>query len=139
MSTATAPAPSTSARKGGARSWCCDRCAVTIKWMPGYERKGTPAGWTRRGDKAHCLQCRRAIAAEAANDTAPAGATREERAKLRAQALIEFEIRRDPDRPNGEIAKVVRCSVPAVMKARRRIEAEPKAAAKGAKAAKKRR
>ena len=95
--------------------------------MPGYERKGgPPAGWTRRGDKAHCLQCRRAIAAEAANETAPEGATREERAKLRAQALIEFEIRRDPDRPNGEIAKVVRCSVPAVMKARHRIEPEPK-------------
>ncbi len=107
--------------------WCCDRCAVSISWMPGYERKGgTPAGWTRRGDKAHCLQCRRAIAAEAANDTAPAGATREERAKLRASALIEFEIRRDPDRPNGEIAKVVRCSVPAVLKARRRLEAEAK-------------
>jgi hypothetical protein len=46
--------------------------------------------------------------------------------------LIEFEIRRDPDRPNGEIAKVVRCSVPAVMKARRRIEGEPQAAAKDA-------
>ena len=29
---------------------------------------------------------------------------------------------RDPDRPNGEIAKVVRCSVPAVVKSRRRIE-----------------
>ena len=126
MSTATA-APTR--KNGHNRSWCCDRCAVKIKWMPGYERKGgPPAGWTRRGDKAHCLQCRRAIAAEAANETAPEGATREERAKLRAQALIEFEIRRDPDRPNGEIAKVVRCSVPAVMKARHRIEAEPKAA-----------
>jgi hypothetical protein len=40
---------------------------------------------------------------------------------MRAQALIEFEIRRDPDRPNGEIAKVVRCSVPAVLKARQRL------------------
>jgi hypothetical protein len=117
MSTATA-----TPTRNDARGWCCDRCAVTISWMPGYERKGPPAGWTRRGDKAHCLQCRRAIAAEAANETAPAGATREERAKLRAQALIEFEIRRDPDRPNGEIAKVVRCSVPAVLKARRRLE-----------------
>ena len=136
MSTATATTP---ARKNGhARSWCCDRCEVKIKWMPGYESKGPPAGWTRRGDKAHCLQCRRAIAAEAANETAPEGATREERAKLRAQALIEFEIRRDPDRPNGEIAKVVRCSVPAVMKARRRIEAEPKSSAKGAKTKKRR-
>lgn len=116
--------PTATPTRNDSRSWSCDRCAVTIKWMPGHERKGPPAGWTRRGDKAHCLHCRRAIAAEAANETAPEGATREERAKLRAQALIEFEIRRDPDRPNGEIAKVVRCSVPAVMKARRRIEGE---------------
>jgi hypothetical protein len=121
MSTVTAT-PTRNATRG----FCCDRCEVTITWMPGYERKALPAGWSRRGNKAHCLQCRRAIAAEAANDTAPAGATREERAKLRAEALIEFEIRRDPDRPNGEIAKVVRCSVPAVLKARRRLEAEAK-------------
>jgi hypothetical protein len=120
MSTATPT------RNASRAEWCCDRCAVTITWMPGFEVKGPPAGWTRRGDKAHCLQCRRAIAAEAANETAPAGATREERAKLRAEALIEFEIRRDPDRPNGEIAKVVRCSVPAVLKARRRLEASAK-------------
>jgi hypothetical protein len=94
---------------------------MTIRWMPGHESKATPAGWTRRGGKAHCLACRRALAAEAANETAPEGASREERAKLRAAALIEFEIRRDPDRPNGEIAKVVRCSVPAVLKARQRL------------------
>ena len=119
-------ATATPTRNDTRADWACDRCAVTITWMPGFERKGLPAGWTRRGDKAHCLQCRRAIAAEAANETAPAGATREERAKLRAEALIEFEIRRDPDRPNGEIAKVVRCSVPAVLKARRRLEASSK-------------
>ncbi len=117
MSTVTA-----TTTRNDARGWCCDRCEVTIRWMPGHERKGPPAGWKRRGDKAHCLHCRRALAAEAANETAPSGATREERAKLRAAALIEFEIRRDPDRPNGEIAKIVRCSVPAVLKARRRLD-----------------
>jgi hypothetical protein len=131
------PATATPTRSNSRSKWSCDRCEVTIKWMDGHERTGPPAGWTRRGDKAHCLHCRRAIAAEAANETAPEGASREERAKLRAQALIEFEIRRDPDRPNGEIAKVVRCSVPAVMKARTRIEAEPKAPS-GAKAKKRR-
>ncbi len=112
------------ASRNDARNWACARCEVKITWMDGHAGKGTPAGWTRRDGKAHCLACRRAIAAESANETAPEGATREDRAKLRAAALIEFEIRRDPDRPNGEIAKVVRCSVPAVVKARRRIEAE---------------
>ena len=56
----------------------------------------------------------------------PRASTLEERAKIRTTALIEFEIDRDPDRPNGEIAKVVRCSVPAVLKARKRLEAEAK-------------
>ena len=118
MSTAT------KSSRNEARSYSCDRCEVTISWMPGHEQKGLPAGWTRRNGKAHCLHCRRALAAEAANETAPPNATREERAKMRAQALIEFEIRRDPDRPNGEIAKIVRCSVPAVLKARRRLDGE---------------
>lgn len=117
----------TKSARNEARSYSCNRCEVTIKWMPGHERKGLPSGWTRRNGNEYCLHCRRALAAEAANDTAPPNATREERAKMRAQALIEFEIRRDPDRPNGEIAKIVRCSVPAVLKARRRLDGEPAA------------
>ena len=116
--TATATAP-----RNDARGWACDRCEMTIRWMPGHERKGPPAGWERRGGKAHCLACRRAIAAEQGAVNAPEGSTMEDRAKLRSQALVEFEIKRDPDRPNGEIAKVARCSVPAVLKARRRLEA----------------
>ena len=116
------------ARNTARSDWSATAARSRSAGCPATSARGPPAGWTRRGDKAHCLQCRRAIAAEAANETAPAGATREERAKLRAEALIEFEIRRDPDRPNGEIAKVVRCSVPAVLKARRRLEGEAKAA-----------
>jgi hypothetical protein len=94
--------------------------------MPGHERRGPPAGWERKGDQAYCLSCRRARATEEADANAPKTATLEERAKIRTTALIEFEIDRDPDRPNGEIAKVVRCSVPAVLKARKRLEAEAK-------------
>ena len=94
--------------------------------MPGHERRGPPAGWVKKGDVAYCLSCRRALATEEADEAAPSTATCEERAKIRTQALIEFEIDRDPDRPNGEIAKVVRCSVPAVLKARKRLEAEAK-------------
>jgi hypothetical protein len=58
---------------------------------------------------------------EAGVATAPAGTTRQARARLRAWALLEFEIERDPDRPNGEIASAVGSSVPAVIKARRRF------------------
>lgn len=102
-------------------SWTCDRCAVTIRWMEGREREDLPAGWTADEQGTHCLQCRRSLAAEAAC-IGVEGTTREDRAKLRRQALIDFEIMRAPDRPNGEIAKAVSCSVPAVVKARRRLE-----------------
>jgi hypothetical protein len=104
-------------------SWTCSRCAVTIRWMEGQERQGPPSGWSVGDDGAHCLSCRRALAAEAASATAADGSTRQDRAKLRSQALIEFEVRRAPDRPNGEIAKALSCSVPAVVKARQRLEA----------------
>ena len=36
-------------------------------------------------------------------------------------ALIEFEVKRDPNRGNGEIAKACRSSIPAVAKARKRL------------------
>jgi hypothetical protein len=113
--------PSASSQK-----WRCERCDVTISYMPGHERKAPPAGWETKASKSYCLRCRRAEAADAAIERAPDGTTREERAKIRATAVLEFEILRDPDRPNGEIAKVVRCSVPAVLKSRRRLEAAGK-------------
>ena len=49
-------------------------------------------------------------------DEAPA-----QRAKIRSQAVVEFEIRRDPDRRDGDIARAARCSVMAVSKARKRL------------------
>ncbi len=116
----------TSRRRGTTTEFHCARCGVISRWMPGHERRGPPAGWMKRGGKTYCLSCRRALATEEADAAAPKTATLEERAKIRTVALIEFEIDRDPDRPNGEIAKVVRCSVPAVLKARKRLEAEAK-------------
>jgi len=105
-----------------APSWTCARCAVTIRWADGRERRGYPSGWAKLSGEPHCLRCRREHAAQSAIDNAPPEVSREDRAKLRAAAVLEFELVRDPDRPNGEIAKVVRCSVPAVLKSRRRLE-----------------
>lgn len=113
-------------RRGSISEFHCERCGVISRWMPGHERRGPPAGWMKRGEHTYCLSCRRALATEEADAASPKGSTLEERAKIRTAALIEFEIDRDPDRPNGEIAKVVRCSVPAVLKARKRLEAEAK-------------
>lgn len=114
----------TTSNSSASQKWRCERCDVTISYMPGHERTGPPAGWSVEGGRSHCLRCRRTHAAEQAVERAPANTTREERAKIRAAAILDFEILRDPDRPNGEIAKVVRCSVPAVVKSRRRIEAQ---------------
>jgi hypothetical protein len=114
------PRASKSAAKP-AQSWTCERCEVTVRWMPGMDAPKLPSGWDESRSGTFCLVCRRALAAEAALDNAPAKTTAEQRAKLRATALIEFEIRRDPDRGNGEIARACRSSIPAVAKARRRL------------------
>jgi hypothetical protein len=108
------------------RSWTCDRCDVTIRYLPGHGPSGPPAGWSVEDGVACCLACRRDLAAEAALSHSEAELTWEERAKLRARGRLEFEIKRDPERTNGEIAKAVRCSAAAVLKARSRLEgAEP--------------
>jgi hypothetical protein len=41
---------------------------------------------------------------------------------LRQAAVVEFEVRRAPERTNGSIAKSSRSSIPAVAAARRRLE-----------------
>jgi hypothetical protein len=104
-------------------SWTCDRCEMTIRYLPGHEPSGPPTGWGVDDDGTHCLACRRDLAAQEAFDCADADLTREDRAKLRVTGRLDFEIKRDPDRTNGEIAKALRCSVPAVLKARARLEA----------------
>ncbi|MGH2954103.1 MAG: hypothetical protein ACRDK9_08805 [Solirubrobacterales bacterium] len=118
MSTAT------KTRKTQADAWLCARCEMTIRWMAGHEPTGPPAGWATEDGETYCLACRRDRAAEAAVCT---DATIEDRAKQRRAALLAFEIERDPERPNGEIARAVRCSVPAVVKARKALGKSAKA------------
>jgi hypothetical protein len=43
-----------------------------------------------------------------------------DRAKLRSSAVVDFELERDPNRTEGEIAKAARASIGAVRKARKR-------------------
>jgi hypothetical protein len=113
----------TPATTTSAPSWICNRCGVAIRYLPGHEPSGPPAGWSVDDGDTNCLKCRRDLAADAAYDRADPGASRSDRAKLRARGRIDFEIERDPERTNGEIAKSLGCSVPAVLKARRQLEA----------------
>ena len=103
--------------------WTCSRCRVTVRWMPGHEHQELPSAWAEDGGELYCLGCRRELAAEAGVGAAPPGTTAQRRAQLRTAALIEFEVSRDPRRSDSEIARAVRTSVPAVVKARARLEA----------------
>jgi hypothetical protein len=103
-------------------SYTCTRCGVTVRWMPGHESPGLPESWSEESGNCVCLACRRELAAETSVESAPDGATRESTAKLRSRAVVEFEIQRDPERSNGEIARSIRSSVMAVAKARQRLD-----------------
>jgi hypothetical protein len=94
---------------------------VEVRWMPGHEQSGRPANWSEDADGLWCLACRREGAAKAALSEAPEDMSVQERARLRAAALVEFEVQRHPGRPNTEIARAVRSSVVAVQKARERL------------------
>jgi hypothetical protein len=101
-------------------SWTCARCQVTASWMPGCEA-GCPADWREVDGKLYCLACRRAEAGDlgVATGTEEGGAAG--RARLRRVAVVEFEVKRDPSRTNGAIARACRTSVPAVVRARERL------------------
>jgi hypothetical protein len=91
--------------------------------MEGHERRGHPKTWAKDGGQIYCLACRRERAAEASLEAAPEDTPAEARVKLRQAAVIGFEIDRDPDRTNGEIAKAARCSPLTVTKVRKALEA----------------
>jgi hypothetical protein len=103
-----------------AKVWTCDRCAVSVARMDGGATL-LPDSWESTADGRYCLMCRRERAAEAALESAPVGSPVEARAKLRRAALIEFEVARTPENPDGTIARACHTSVAAVTSARRRL------------------
>jgi hypothetical protein len=106
--------------KSMAKKWTCDGCGVSAGRIDG-EPVALPDTWVASADGRFCLVCRRDRAAEAALESAP-GSPVDARAKLRRAALIEFEVSRTPDHPDGVIARACRTSVTAVTRARRRLE-----------------
>jgi hypothetical protein len=110
-----------SATAAMAKKWVCEGCGVSAGRMNG-ESVPMPDTWASSAEGVFCLVCRRERAAEAALDAAPSDSPIAERAKLRRAALIEFEVSRTPDHPDGIIARACRTSVSAVTRARRRLE-----------------
>lgn len=104
-----------------ALSWTCARCAVTASWAEGSVAPAMPANWVKEGDECHCLGCRREMAGEAAVVVLGNDAPVDQRQRQRSHARIEFEIGRDPSRPDNKIAKSCHTSAVAVRKARARM------------------
>lgn len=96
---------------------------MTSRWENGLDDDAaTPPNWfTDENGDHYCLVCRRERAVDIALADAGELGT-EARAKLRSTTVVEFEIERDPERPEGEIARAARTSIGAVRKARKRLE-----------------
>jgi hypothetical protein len=109
------------------RRWTCAGCEVTVRYAAGSKSTPRrPEGWTHRGGQWLCLHCQR----EKAVESATIGAKGDGWASRR-QALLEFELRRSPDEPDGVIAKRANCSTGHVRKVREELERDgklPKAA-----------
>jgi hypothetical protein len=101
--------------------WTCGKCAVEVHWAGGHEQTGLPLNWTESSQGPVCLHCRRELVADAA--VGALDLSLKERARLRSHSIIEFEVKRAPDRSNSQIASAVHTSVVAVQKARERLDA----------------
>jgi hypothetical protein len=101
--------------------WTCERCSVTVSFMPGTNNPKLPSSWSDEGGTLHCLGCQREMAGEAGLEGTTEDTPASDRQKLRSHARIEFEVRRDPERPDNQIAKACHTSVIAVRKARDRL------------------
>ena len=104
-----------------ATTWTCARCDVTVSFMKGTANPAMPPTWGSAAGLLHCLECRRALAGETAVLDLAEDVPAEQRQRQRSHALIEFEVGRDPSRPDGRIAKSCHTSVIAVRKARARM------------------
>jgi hypothetical protein len=104
-----------------ARSLTCGGCGVTVSRIDGG-RVVLPETWVRSGEDTFCLNCRRSRAAEAAEDGLTEETKIEDRAKVRREGLIDFELKRTPDLTDRAIARACRTSAATVAAARRRLK-----------------
>jgi hypothetical protein len=104
-----------------AKRWTCDRCAVSFGKIDG-DLCPRPESWTESEDGIFCLACSRANATDAALESVAKGCPPEDRVRIRRTALIEFELRRQPEASDNSIARACRTSTVTVTKVRRDME-----------------
>ena len=95
---------------------------MTVSFSPDVERPSLPNTWAQKDGELYCLACRRDMAGEAGLEEIADDAPDQTRLKVRSQARIEFEIKRDPTRQDNVIAKACGTSTVAVRKARARLD-----------------
>ena len=105
--------------------WTCERCEMKVSWAAGTESPERPTTWAERDGLLYCLGCQRELAGEEGIADVPDETPPAELQKLRSHARIEFEVKRDPERPDNQVAKVCHTSVVAVRKARERMGLDP--------------
>lgn len=103
-------------------TWTCARCEMTVSFAPEVERPRLPTTWARQDGLLYCLSCRRDMAGEAGLEGVHEDTPNEKRLQIRSRARIAFEINRDPERPDNQIAKACRTSTVAVRKARAQLD-----------------
>jgi hypothetical protein len=108
-----------------ATDWTCSRCHMKVSFAKGTEGVERPKSWAEVDGEFYCLHCRRDMAGEAGIADMPDETSPAELQKLKSAARIEFEVRRDPERPDNQVAKVCHTSVVAVRKARERMGLAP--------------
>jgi len=116
--------PASKAREEEASSWTCARCEVTVSFSPEVKRPRLPSTWVRENGELYCLGCRRELAADAGVEGVGEDVPSQRRLQIRSHARIEFEVKRDPERPDNQIAKACGTSTFAVRKARTRLGLE---------------
>jgi hypothetical protein len=97
---------------------------MTVSFAPDVDTPRLPTTWAKQDGHLYCLACRRDMAGEAGLEDIADDAPDATRLKLRSQARIEFEIKRDPTRQDNVIAKACGTSTVAVRKARARLDPE---------------
>jgi hypothetical protein len=97
---------------------------MTVSFAPEVKRPRLPVTWAKQDGLLYCLGCRRDRAGEAGLEGIDESASRQQRIQVRSQARIAFEIDRDPERPDNQIANVCRTTTVAVRKARARLDLE---------------
>jgi hypothetical protein len=106
---------------GAQAGWTCGRCEMTLRWMPDAANPALPSTWVEEDGSLYCLSCRRERAGDEALARLPVESPADVRQRARSQARLEFEIQRDPERPDNRIARTCHTSTPAVRKARARL------------------